>query len=371
MDLSIPDWPATLAPIVGPAMGHPERLEDDWQGVQAIVAAISDAARAFVFPGEVEWLVRELGDRTIRARSFDAYFRLQQDRLDWRTDESRTMIVVRFTPAGQALPKDPWSFRVRVNWPDRKDRLPDASPFSSRSLRTGRKWKSRRRGRKADPHPRGVPWERHDTLWIAEPNRRLDSETQTMDLEAQVGLFLLQTDSVPRDGVVRDRLVEYLRRTFRWRGAEEPDADVFLVFKHLLKHKWWLDDWRGWRKLVRGCIDGLIKGQTPRATLEPDLSPDDSGRLTVDQFARASGISRSWGYAQIRAGKVPLATMAGDLRHMIAASVALQVRRAPRRAELIAALIEQGRSAAAARKWIYRQEQLGRSLEDIAGTVLG
>ena len=357
-------------PIVGPAMGHPGRL-DDWHGVQAVVAAISDAARAFVFPGAVEWLPRELGDQTVRARSFDAYLRLQQDRLDWRTDESRTMVVAQFTPAGQPLPEDPWSLRVRVNWPGRKDRLPDASPFSSRSLRTGRRWKSRRRRRKAETHPRGVPWERHDTLWIAEPNPRFDSGTQTLDLEVQVGLFLLQTDSVPRDGEVRDRLVEYLRRTFRWRGAEEPDADVLLVFNHLLTHKWWLDDWRGWRKLVRGCIDGVIKGQTPRATLDPDLSPDDSGRLTVDQFARVRGISRSQAYALIGAGEVPLATVAGDRRQMIAASVARQVRRAPRREDLIAVLINQGRSASAARQWIYRQEQLGRSLEDIARTVLG
>jgi hypothetical protein len=355
-------------------MGHRGRL-DDWPGVQAVATTIIMTAREFVFPGEVEWL-RELGDRTVRAQSFDAYFRLQHDPLDWRAqnpvdwrpEKSRTMIVVRFARAGQSLPDEPWSVRVRGDWPIRRDRLPDDSPFSSKSLRTGRGWKNRtiRRRRAAGSeqpidssiqrisgtHSK-VPWGRHDSLWIAEVTERQDAD-QMIDLQAQVGLFLLQTDTVRNDGEVRDGLVEYLRSTFRWRGVEEPDADAYVVYHHLLTHKWWSDDWRAWRKLIRGCIDGLRKKERPQVV---DPLPDEDGRLTVDQFARASGRSRS--------------SRAGDRRCMIAATAVPPVTGTPRRSDIVALLMKRGRSRAAARKWVYRQELRGRSLADIAASVVG
>ena len=297
---------------MGPELGHASRL-NDWQGVEEVVSTIIGTAREFVFPGEVEWIL-ELGDRTVRALTFDAYFRLQEDALDWRTrnpddwspEESRTMLVVRFTGPDQPLPDEPWSLRVRGDWPSRRDRLPDDSPFSSKSLRTGRGWKNRKKPKKSEAARRNtddrrsaenskpkVPWGRHDSLWIAEVKEGRDAQNQFIDLQAQVGLFLLQTNSVPNDGEVRDRLVEYLRSTFRWRGAEEPDADVYVVYNHLLKHKWWLDDRRGWRKLVRACINGVIKSQRRRGAHDRDLAADDQGRLTVDQFARRCGMSRT------------------------------------------------------------------------------
>ena len=255
----------------------------------------------------------------------------------------------------------------------------DDSPFSSKSLRTARGWKNRKKPKKSEAARRNtddrrsaenskpkVPWGRHDSLWIAEVKEGRDAENQFIDLQAQVGLFLLQTDSVPNDGEVRDRLVEYLRSTFRWRGAEEPDADVYVVYNHLLKHKWWLDDRRGWRKLVRACINGVIKSQRRRGARDRDLAADDQGRLTVDQFARRCGMSRSKAYALIRAGTVPTATMNGDRRCMIAESVAQQVGSVLRRPTLIDALVKQGRSLAAARKWVQRQEGSGLSLAAIA-----
>ena len=71
-------------------------------------------------------------------------------------------------------------------------------------------------------------------------------------------------------------------------------------------------------------------------------------------------------YALIRAGTVPTATMNGDRRCMIAESVAQQVGSVLRRPTLIDALVKQGRSLAAARKWVQRQEGLGLSLAAIA-----
>jgi hypothetical protein len=114
----------------------------------------------------------------------------------------------------------------------------------------GLAWKNRRHRRAASrPEARvpansreaRVPWDRHDTLWITDAIGSPDAANQLIDLQAQVGLFLLQTKVVRRHGEVRDHLVEYLRGTLRWQGVEEPDADVYQVYEHLLTHKWWLD----------------------------------------------------------------------------------------------------------------------------------
>jgi len=362
-------------------MGHPEKL-DDWIGVQAVAATLIRSARGFVFPGEVEWR-RELPDCTVRARSFDAYFRLQHDPLNWRTqnpvdwrpEESRTMLVIRFAPADQPLADEPWSLRVRGEWPTRRDRLPDDSPFSSKSLRTGRGWKHRKMSRRvADRRLPKVPWGRHDSLWIAEVKGRQAADNQFSDLEAQVGLFLLQTGSVLGDGEVRDHVVEYLRQTFSWLGVKDPDADVHLVYGHLLKHKWWLDDRRAWRKYVRACINGLAKSQRHRAARVPHASPDEEGRLTVDQFARAHGISRSSVYDWIRNGTLPAVKRKKDRRYMISADAVSQVRRPgisrPQRADLIRVLVNHGRSQEAARKWVSRQERSGLSFVAIAAKIM-
>jgi hypothetical protein len=193
---------------------------------------------------------------------------------------------------------------------------------------------------------------------------------QLSDLQGQVGLFLLQTDSVPGDGEVRDGIVEYLRRTFLWRGVENADADVYVVYDHLLKHKWWLDDRRAWRQLVRRCIDGLIRRQRPRAALDPDCAPDEHGRLTVDQFAFLTEMSRSKVYELIRNGKLPITRRNDDRRNMISQDVASKFRVAPRRSGIIDVLVERGRSKAAARKWVYRQEQQGQTLTEIAARLV-
>src|SRR5205823_3903270 len=134
-------------------------------------------------------------------------------------------------------------------------------------------------------------WGTHENLWLA-------PEMSREDLEAQVALFLLQTETVVADGPVRDRLVTYLRRTFRFRGADHADAFVYEVYDHLRKNKWWSDDWRAWRKYVRSVITGLLKAQRPRAATEPDVTPDTDGLLTVDSVSACSGIPRSTLYAR-------------------------------------------------------------------------
>jgi hypothetical protein len=120
-------------------------------------------------------------------------------------------------------------------------------------------------------------------------------------------LFLLQIGLVPSNGSVRDALIAYLRRTFRWRGIDDPETAVFDVHEHLLTHKWWPDDWRAWRKLVRACIDGEAKKRRHRAASDPDLTPDANGDLTIDQFAIASKMSRSKAYELARAGRLQTA----------------------------------------------------------------
>src|SRR5438270_806243 len=118
---------------MGPEMGHCGRVED-WTGVTQVAATILALAQEYVFQGQAEFL-KELPDRTVKAASFDACFRIQSDRLDPLSDEERSMVVVRFVAAGEPLHSDSWSLRVRGTWETRRDRLPDRSPFSSRSLR--------------------------------------------------------------------------------------------------------------------------------------------------------------------------------------------------------------------------------------------
>lgn len=352
---------------MGPEMGHRRRL-DDGNAVAAVVGTVLGLAADHVFPGEVEWL-RDLHERRIEAASFDAHFRLQMDRLDWRTEEARTMIVVRFAPAGQPLPTEPWALRARGTWVARQDRLPDGSFFSSKRLRRPDQRRRRKTDRRSADEPLAVPWGRHDNLWIWQATDDKDVEVQTADLKAQVALFLLQIGLVPSNGSVRDALIAYLRRTFRWRGIDDPETAVFGVHEHLLTHKWWLDDWRAWRKLVRACIDGEAKKRSHRAAIDPDLTPDDDGNLTVDQFALACGMPRSKAYGLVRTGKVHVTRREEDGRLLIPVS---EINRPPelRRQDVIRKTMEHRQvSYAAARKWVYRSERSGMTLNQIADRV--
>src|SRR3989442_1281692 len=161
---------------------------DDWTGIVKVARTILELAEKHVFPGEP--------------------------------------VVVRFPARRQPLCQDPWTLRVRANWPDRGDRLADESPFSSKSLRDDRRWQKRALERTAPKREPG-PWGTHENLWIMEPTSDQQRTTQAVDLEAQVGLFLVQIGLVPQGGPVRDALIVYLRHTFRWRGVDDPESAVF------------------------------------------------------------------------------------------------------------------------------------------------
>lgn len=340
---------------------------DDWTGIVKVARTILELAEKHVFPGEPE-LVREFPDLRVKTASFQAHFRLQSDRLDWRTEEERTMVVVRFSAGCQPLCQDPWTLRIRATWPNRGDRLPDESPFSSKSLRDDRRWQKKSRERTTPKREPG-PWGTHENLWIIEPIGEQQRTTQAVDLEAQVALFLVQVGLVPWDGAVREALIVYLRRTFQWRGVDDPESAVFTVYEHLRQHKWWPDDWRAWRRYVRETINGEIKKNRHRASTEPDLAPDEQGCLTIDQFAIRNNMSRSKAYELVRRGTVAVMRRR-DSRRMVPLAETLRFKPIPRRADVIELAKKQRGNYANARKWVYRQERSGRTLHEIARQLL-
>jgi hypothetical protein len=333
--------------FMGPEKGHRGRV-DDWTAVTEVAATIFLVAQEYVFPGEPEFL-KELPARSVKGASFDAYFRIQSDRLDWASDEERSMVVVRFARAGEPLTNDPWALRVRGTWPTRRDRLRDASPFSSKSLR-----------RVIRTDQLKVT---HENLWVSE-------STLHSDLESQVALFLLQAELVPADGSVRDSLITHLRSEFRWRGIDDPDGTVYQVFEHLRKHKWWSEDWRSWRLYVRQCINGEAKKQRHRSAIVPNLTPDEDGDLTVIQFALLCRMSKSKGYTLIQAGKVSTVRKGAPNRLMVPFTEAEQFRKEIRRRDVIDCAAKT-RSREAARKWVHRQEASGKTLNEIARALVG
>lgn len=329
------------------------------------MAELRRLADEFVFPGCCEWL-RELPDRRVHAVSFDAHFRIQEDRLDWRTDDSRSMIVVRFAEPDRPVPSDPWSLRVRGSWPDRRDRLPDASPFSSKAFRKDRRRKGGRSAA-ASSSNHSVRWCRHENLWIADGQAREDVGRSDGDLVAQVSLFLLQTGLAAAEDEIRDEFVAYLRRTFKWRNLDAPDTAVYVVYDHLLRHRWWPDDWRAWRMYVCRCIDAERRKQAGRVRLPVVFGPDSDGLLTVDQFAAVTGHSRTKAYNEVRAGHIPAQHVRGRMR--VALADAETICRTAKRKDVIDLLVERGRSYDAARKWVHRQERSGKTLDDIARAI--
>jgi hypothetical protein len=354
---------------MGPDMGHQQPLSDG-AAVQAIAETVFEVAAEYMFSGEAE-LLRELPDRRIRAKSFDAHFRLQADRPDWRSEHEQTMLVVLFAPAGKQIP-EPWSLWIRVSDPERKDRLRDDSPFSSKWLRQGRNWRGKGPGlrrRRESPEEYRIPWGRHDNLWIVEaatPKARAD---QMADIAAQVALFLLQARLAEPEGPVRDHLIDYLRR-FKWRGIpiDDRDADIYEVFEFLHRNKWWTDDWRAWRKLVRRCIDGEVKKHRGRDK-GIDLQPDADGNLTVHQFCLATGVRHSTAYQWIKEGRMR-SVRNGCGRKMIPSREVPRIKDIPKRRDLLELATQRGRSRAAARKWVYRQERAGKALTEIAEMLL-
>lgn len=352
-------------------MGHSRRVTDA-EAVKAVVASILAIAEESVFKGETEWL-KELPSRTIAAESLDVYFRLQEDRLDWQTDGTRTMIVVRVARSGEVSGDQSWSLWVRVADPKRPRLAPESS-VSSEAFR--RSWRKERR--KADPDrtagperprdrvPPDLPWTRHEDVWIHEATNARDEKNQREDLEAQVALFFLQTASVPAHGPVRDSLVQNLRRNFNWSGFDSPDATALQLIETLRIHKWWPDDWKSWRKLVRKYINAEWKKEHRRQAPVPTLAPDEDGCLTIDQAAIVARISRSKAYEMVRDGRMPASRSPRDGRWRVPANALTPSVSQITRARLIGFLRAGGRTKDAARKWLYRRERSGMTLTEIA-----
>src|SRR5262249_25046145 len=227
--LDLAALPVYSRPIMSPEMGRCRM--DDCKAVHAVCRTVLKLADQFVFPGEMEWL-RELPNEQVRGVSFDAHFRLQEDVLDSQGGNSRTMIVVRFSEPGQPLQDEPWTIRIRGTWP-RTDRLPDSSPWSAKAFRRRPRIRSKRKlavperrrgnmpvapGDNDQNKKPAVPWGRHDNLWVTPSENDHDATIQALDMQAQIGLFLLAAELVPRHGPVRDDFAAYVRRHFRWRG---------------------------------------------------------------------------------------------------------------------------------------------------------
>jgi hypothetical protein len=78
----------------------------DLEALRAAAVTTWDLAREFVFPGDDE-LLKDLPKSTVEGASFRIVFRLQLDVLGWVSDQARTMIVLRFEPAGQKVSDSP------------------------------------------------------------------------------------------------------------------------------------------------------------------------------------------------------------------------------------------------------------------------
>ena len=99
-------------------MGHQTR--SDLEAVLAASERVVELAQQHVFPGEAEFLL-DLPALALESPSFRVEFRLQLDALGWDNELARTMIALRFGPAGFPLQKmgSPFTFVTAppmANW---------------------------------------------------------------------------------------------------------------------------------------------------------------------------------------------------------------------------------------------------------------
>ncbi len=223
----------------------------DLEAVDLTAQIVPNLAQRYIFPSESEFLL-DLDEFTMASPSFRVEFRLQQDALGWDNELERTMLAVRFGPAGEPLSENPWTLYVRGDWRERTDRLPRRG-----KLRAGRLRKllspKRRRWDQADPY---AP--KDDDLYVME-------RTPGDDIKAQICLFVLQTElSQDTDGAMFNWLVDYLMRHFKL-PTSDPRELARAMVTHILEHKWYAEDPRAWRKYVAAVRSGLNK-QPPQPT---------------------------------------------------------------------------------------------------------
>lgn len=378
----------------------------DLDAVKAASEVALGLSHRWMFAGEVEFL-RELPDSTIVGPSFRVEFRLQQDLLSPDLEVPRTMVAVRFfatdatvpavkcpsrrwTPAPQS---DPWTVFVRGDWQQRK-----------RFAVTGQL--SIRRMRKAFAPRRRVVSDRFPNLPQSD-DLHITPKTSLDDVTAQLVLFVMQTEMVRHeDGSLFLCLQHYVMRTYRFRVGTDQRTDVArALIARLLKNKWWAEDARAWRKLIRKVLraveipylpgpDAEVRDRgeprqnegrlvealetldahvpAPSSTLDWTVShvassspaPSDANTFTVQQAAARLGLSKTTLYQWIDDRRVTVVYQNG--RRMIEQHELSRLASKPTTAALVAHVAAVRRSTkGAARRQLARLRRTGLSDQEI------
>ena len=372
-------------------MGHQTR--SDLEAVFATAERVWDVAQRHIFPGEAEFLL-DLPELALESSSFRVEFRLQQDALGWDNELQRTMIALRFGPAGMPLPDNPWTVYVHGDWRERTDRLPRRGPLRARRLR---KALSPKRRSPDDPHRDAA---KSDDLYLMQ-------RTPTDDITAQVCIFVLQTElSTDNDASLFRWLADYFINHFKLPTSEPRELAEAMV-AHMLEHKWYAENPRAWRKYVARVRDGLRRGGITTSEIEahatlfddrnvedrliervdakrkrnnPDfgdgqrwtilhasLRPYDpnGGVYTVDEVVAQTDMARSTLYSRIERGRIAAGVDAKG-RRVISRSEVERLRKTPPLSGVVKAVASARRtSESTARKYVFRLRRRGWSLEEI------
>ncbi len=369
-------------------MGHAKPT--DLALVLELASSVWRLLESDVFPGNEEFL-RDLPDDLVpTARSFRVAVRLQRDEVGVNLDVARTMVALRFTPTGERSGLV-WTLHVRGDWPQRTDRLPTSG--LARASRVRRLMAPKRRT--------GSPEE----YALHDDDIFLMATAPRADLTAQIILFLLQTE-LSAEAELLEWLEGYFRRHFKAAGTD-PAEMAREIALHALKHKWYMEDARAWRRYIahtrrglrrkllrqrgsdidvnhvhggRGEEQRLIAGLDGEETASAGPPPphtrwDPTGEFfTIDEAARLIQRSRRTTYD--RTQRELIATQMKRGRRVIAAEEVKRLQGSLPRAVAIKLLAQRratsGRDkVAATRKWVYRREKAGDSLEDILSGFLG
>jgi hypothetical protein len=265
--------------------------------------------------------------------------------------------------SGDAGVRSDWSAWVRRDGPDRRDRTP---PGLARRFRKAFKpvniatWKG--------AEGRGAPkWVRTAHWWVGRDYQHLRE-----DVTAQIWLFLLQAGIVGDEarGYAYPWFWSYLERRF-----ELTVDESMKVFNTLLKQFWRAPNARAWPAYVGQYkyfspirVERRRSHAASRSSAKP--SSDD---FTVVEVIRATEIPQSTLYDMIRQGEVALTISSPALNNrkpaMLIPAEEVQRLKSQRRHKP-KALIElrqrvTGSTYHAARKWVWRQQQLRRTAAEI------
>jgi excisionase family DNA binding protein len=231
-------------------------------------------------------LLREFPDLSVEGTSFRSELRLLTDRLGWQSDEARTLVAIRFGPPGEPLPPDPKALYVRVDWPERVDRLPE---LGRRGARRFRKHLAPKRSTSGFVVPSDI------LIPAAGPSR----ET-VRDVESQLALFLLQTDvlSEPGRSDVAQAFTEYLQELLKLKRGDDV---IQATFEAALRRFWWPPSATAWRAFLRTTARYR---RLRLAEREPAVPRTDTPLLTVDGAVRLTRIPRSTLYALIQQRRI-------------------------------------------------------------------